>query len=358
MGNSNTVSRYKIGCLVMATISLLSMVGCSAATGGAATVTETETVTESVTQTTVFTVPDASNVIASVRPSVVAIDVSVSAYDFFGEYTQEGAGSGWIIDSNGYIVTNNHVVEDAENIAVTLEDGRIFEAEAVYTDPFSDLAIIKIDAQGLPALKVGDSSALKVGQYVLAIGNSLDMGISATFGIVSAVGVSIEMSADETMYDLIQTDAAINPGNSGGPLVNMAGEVVGITSAKIADVGIEGMGYAISINGALPVLEQLITNGSVDRPTIGVSIYTIDQYIAMRYHLSVDEGVLVTEVVEGGPADTAGIKAGDVITAVDSKKVTSAQGLVLLLQGYASGQQVNITFYRGSTENTVAVTLG
>lgn len=358
MRKNNISSRYKIAAVLMAAVYLLSMVGCSAVSSGATTVTQFTTVTESVVQTTVFTVPDASNVIAAVRPSVVAIDVSVSGYDFFGEYTEEGAGSGWIIDSNGYIVTNNHVVEDAENITITLDDGRIFEAEAVYTDAFSDLAIIKIDAQWLPALKTGDSSGLKVGQYVLAIGNSLDMGISATWGIVSAVGVSLEMSADETMYDLIQTDAAINPGNSGGPLLNMAGEVVGITSAKIADVGIEGMGYAISINGALPILEQLMTNGSVDRPTMGVSIYTVDQYIAWRYHLSVDEGVLVTEVVEGGPADIAGIEAGDVITAVDSKKVTTAQGLVLLLQGYASGQQVNITFYRGSTELTAAVTLG
>ncbi len=192
-----------------------------------------------------------------------------------GHVTQEGAGSGWIIDSSGLIVTNNHVVEGANSITVTLEDGRNFSADTVRTDPVTDLAVVKINAQNLPpALKVGDSSKLRVGDWVVAIGNSLGQGISATKGIVSAMGVSV--SADtETLYDLIQTDAAINPGNSGGPLVNLAGEVIGINSIKVAQVGVEGMGYAISIKEALPIINDLVTNGYVTRPWMGVGLYTV-----------------------------------------------------------------------------------
>jgi serine protease Do len=182
--------------------------------------------------------PDFVSVIAAVRPSVVAITTEVTGYNVFGSsYTQQGAGSGWIIDSSGLIVTNNHVVEGAKSITITLEDGRTFSAQSVHTDPVADLAVVKIDAQNLPALQIGDSSKLNVGEQVVAIGNSLGMGISATEGIVSAVGVSLSISPGETLSDLIQTDAAINPGNSGGPLVNMLGEVVGINSAKVAQVG-------------------------------------------------------------------------------------------------------------------------
>ena len=327
--------------------------------GTTTTLTTSITVTEiSTISSTAVTLPDSSSVIARVRDSVVAIDTEVFGYSIFGEYAEEGAGSGWIIDTDGLIVTNYHVVEGADSVTVTLEDGMAFSAIAVYTDSFSDLAIIKIDAQGLPALAVGDSSRMDVGQWVVAIGNSLGLGISATTGIVSALGVSLEMSVDEALYDLIQTDAAVNPGNSGGPLVNMAGEVIGITSAKISDIGVEGMGYAISINEALPILEQLMANGQVVRPTIGVSVYTVNQYLAMRYNLPVDQGVLVTEVVRNGPADTAGIQAGDVITAVESKEVATSQEMVLTLQDYKAGQEVQVTFYHDNAKQTATVTLG
>lgn len=327
-------------------------------TGATAEMTTTTVTQINTVSSTALTLPDASSVIARVRSSVVAIDTEILSYSMFGEYIEEGAGSGWIIGSDGLIVTNYHVVEDADSVTVTLEDGSTYVATAVYTDSFSDLAIIKIDAQGLLALAIGDSSNMEVGQWVVAIGNSLGMGISATIGIVSALGVSLEMSADESLYDLIQIDAAVNPGNSGGPLVNMAGEVVGITSAKISDVGVEGMGYAISINQALPLLEQLMNNGCVSRSTIGVSAYTVSQYVAMQYQLAVDRGVLVTKVTPGGPADSAGIHAGDVITAVEGEEVTSAQALVLALQQYTVGQEVEITLYRGEVVQTVGVTLG
>lgn len=205
--------------------------------------------------------PDFVSVIEKVRPSVVAITTEVPVRMFGRQFTQEGAGSGWIIDTNGLIVTNNHVVEGARTVTVTLQDGRSFPAVSVRTDTMADLAVIRIDAQNLPALQIGDSSKLRVGEWVVAIGNALGLGISATKGIVSALGVSISTSDRETIHDLIQTDAAINPGNSGGPLVNLAGEVVGINSIKVAQVGVEGMGYAMSIEEAAPIIDQLVKSG-------------------------------------------------------------------------------------------------
>lgn len=206
--------------------------------------------------------PSVADVVAVVKPSVVAINTQTTMLDFFNRrFTQEGAGSGWIMDENGFIVTNDHVIDGADSITVTLDDGRTFAVDmnTVTTDPQTDLAILKIDTENLPAADIGDSSALRVGDWVVAIGNSLGLGMSATSGIVSGLEVSLPASSGQTLCDLVQTDAAINPGNSGGPLVNMNGEVVGITSVKIAAVGVEGMGYAISIDTALPIIEELLT---------------------------------------------------------------------------------------------------
>jgi serine protease Do len=307
---------------------------------------------------TLTPIPDFVSVIAKVRPSVVAITTEVSGYSIFGSsYTQQGAGSGWIIDSGGLIVTNNHVVEGAQSITVTLEDGRTYQAETVHTDPVADLAIVKINAQNLPALQVGDSSQLNVGEWVVAMGNSLGMGISATKGIVSALGVSLSISAGETLSDLIQTDAAINPGNSGGPLVNLQGEVVGINSAKVAQVGVEGMGYAISIKEAKPIIDQLIQKGYVVRPYLGVSTYTVDQLVAFRYRLGVDKGVLVTQVGSGSPADKAGIRQGDVITAIEDNEISDVNGLIQAINSCQIGQKIKVTYWRGNAQNTTYATL-
>jgi serine protease Do len=203
-----------------------------------------------------------ADVVAKVKPSVVAINTESTIFGFFNRpFTQEGSGSGWIIDENGIIVTNDHVIDGAESITVTLDDGRTFPVDinTVATDPQRDLAVLKIDAKNLPAADIGDSSELRVGDWVVAIGNSLGLGISATNGIVSGLGISLSVSSGQTLHDLVQTDAAINPGNSGGPLVNMNGEVIGITSVKIAAVGVEGLGYAISIDEAIPVIQELLT---------------------------------------------------------------------------------------------------
>mgnify|MGYP002153794028 CR=1 FL=1 len=299
--------------------------------------------------------PSFADVVALVKPSVVAINTEVVTYGF----TQEGAASGWIIDEDGLIVTNNHVVEGAQSVTVTLADGRTFPVNmnTVATDALTDLAVLKIDAKNLPAAAVGDSDMLRVGDWVVAIGNSLGMGISATQGIVSAKGISLSVSEGQTLDDLIQTDTAINPGNSGGPLVNIAGEVIGITSVKIAQVGVEGMGYAISSNSATPIIQQLVQKGYVVRPWLGVGLYTVDQYAVWRYNLAVDKGALVTEVAAGSPADEAGIESGDVITEFAGEEISSVDDLIQAIHSSEIGQRVEITYWRGTSQNTTYTTL-
>ena len=302
--------------------------------------------------------PSIADVVALVKPSVVAINTEVITLDIFNRpRTQEGAGSGWVIDENGIIVTNNHVVEGAESVTVTLADGKTFSAETIRTDPLSDLAVIKINAQNLPAADIGDPSQLRVGDWLVAIGNPLGLGISAKEGIVSRLDVSITVSSGQTLYDLVETSAAINPGNSGGPLVNMAGEVIGITSVKIATVGVEGLGYAISSNTAKPIIEQLIRVGYVVRPWLGVVLRSVDQSVVFRYDLAVDKGAFITEIAPGSPADKAGIEPGDVIVGVDGQEITTAQELIQAIHSSQIGQRVKITFWRGNIKNTTNATL-
>lgn len=301
--------------------------------------------------------PSITDVVALVKPSVVAINTEVITYDIFNRpSTQEGAGSGWIIDEDGLIVTNNHVVEGAESVTVTLADGRTFPAEACCTDPLTDLAVVRIDARNLPAAKVGDSSELRVGDWVVAIGNALGLGIGAKEGIVSRVEVSIPVSG-QTLGDLIETSAAINPGNSGGPLVNMKGEVIGITSVKIATVEVEGIGYAISTEAATPVIEELIRTGYIIRPWLGVVLQSVDQFLVLRYELAVDKGAFIAEVAPGSPADKAGLEVEDVIVGLDDHEIATAQDLIEAIHSSGVGQRVKITFWRGDTQNTTYVTL-
>jgi serine protease Do len=303
--------------------------------------------------------PSFADLVAEVRTTVVAVNTEVVSYDFFNRpTTQQGAGSGWIIDSNGIIVTNNHVVEGAQTITITLDDGRTFPATAVHADALTDLAVVKINAQGLPVTVIGDSSKMRVGDPVVSIGNPLGLGISAKPGWVSRLDVPLEVSAGETLYNLIETDAPINPGNSGGALVNMSSQVIGITSAKISMVGVEGMGYAISINQAMPIIQQLIQKGYVVRPTLGLSgLYTVDSYVLYRYRLGVDTGVFVTNVDSGSPAEKAGIRVRDVITAYNNKAVTTADELQKAILATPVGQTVNITFYRGTAAATVTAVI-
>ena len=315
--------------------------------------------TPTVNQTTI-TLPNIADVVALVKPSVVAITTEVVTFDFFNRpFTQQGAGSGWILDEDGIIVTNNHVVEGARSVTVTLDDGRTLSVDinSVFTDGLNDLAILKIDAQNLPALKIGDSPKMRTGEWVVAIGNALGQGIRATEGIISRKNVSIPVSQGQTLFDLIETSAAINPGNSGGPLVNLAGEVIGITSAKIASIGVEGMGYAISTDTAIPIIEELIKNGYVVRPWLGVVLYTVDEFAVMRYELAVNEGVLVTQLASPSPAADAGLDAGDVIVSIDGEKIATAEELIRIIHTSKIGQRLEITFWRGNTQHTTEAVL-
>ena len=311
-------------------------------------------------QSQTLALPSIADVVALVKPSVVAINTQVLTRDFFNRpFTQEGAGSGWILDENGIIVTNNHVVEGANTITVTLDDGRTFTVDngSVRTDPLNDLATLKIDAQNLPALKVGDSFKMRIGDWVVAIGNALGQGIRATVGIVSRQGVSIQVSQSQTLYDLLETNAAINPGNSGGPLVNLAGEVIGITSAKIATVGVEGMGYAISTETAMPIIQQLVANGYVIRPWLGIVLYTVNQSVAQQLNLSVDKGVVLTQVSPNSPAAKAGLEQWDVIVGVDGKEINTADELVQVIRSSQIGQSLKIIYWRGDSQNTTEAVL-
>ncbi len=301
--------------------------------------------------------PTIADVVAKVKPSVVAINTEVVAFDLFDRpFTEEGAGSGWIISENGIIITNNHVVQGAESITVILEDGRTLPVDmnTVATDVLSDIAVLKIEAENLPAVAVGDSSKLRVGDFVVAIGNSLGEGIRAALGIVSRRDVSIGVDQGQTLYGLIETDAAINPGNSGGPLVNMAGEVIGITNAKSWDVsiGIEGVGYAISSNEAMPIIQQLINTGYVVRPWLGVELYPVTDYVVWRYGLEVSEGVLITKVADNSPASEAGLEVGDVIVTFGDAEITNIPELTNAIHSAEIGGEVEIIFWRGDTENT------
>ncbi len=292
--------------------------------------------------------PNFVAVVEKVKPSVVIIEAVVA--------TDVRVGSGWIIDEDGLIVTNNHVVEGADSIVVTLDDGTTFTVESVRADPVTDLAVLKIDALNLPAAAVNISSELKVGQPVAAIGNALGEGVSMKGGWISRLGVSVSVEGMQ-LYGLIETDAAINRGNSGGPLVNMAGEVFGITSVKLIDVEVEGVGYAISLETALPVIEALVNVGFVVHPYLGVWLRTVDQAVASFFDLGVDKGAMITQVDPGSPADEAGLQAEDVIVAVDDEGVTTHEELVQLIRSKDVGQRVKIYYWRGGDERVTYATL-
>ncbi|MCD6600043.1 MAG: trypsin-like peptidase domain-containing protein [Dehalococcoidia bacterium] len=301
--------------------------------------------------------PDITSVVTEAMPSVVSVTTEMTVYDIFNEaHKQTAAGSGFLIHSEegdeGYIVTNNHVVQGAKSVRVELSDDRSFPADVVGTDTLTDLAVLKIDATELPYAHLGNSDTLAIGDWAVAIGNALGEGISATHGIISRLDVEISVHGN-ALRGLIQTDAPINPGNSGGPLVNISGEVIGITSVKMAAAGVEGMGYAISINSAKPIIKTLIEQGYVSRPWLGVALYTVDPYVAAANGLSVNEGAFVVELVSGSPADIAGLREGDVIVRFGDKKITNVDDIVQTIHNSQIGQKVEITFFRGESSKTV-----
>ncbi|WHE06316.1 trypsin-like peptidase domain-containing protein [Thermoanaerobacterium thermosaccharolyticum] len=310
-----------------------------------------------------------TNIAKIVSPSVVGIDTSVSySNGFKSAFVSENSGSGIIIDTNGYIVTNNHVVDGASSITVSLSDGRKFSAQLIGKDSKTDLAVLKINATNLTAAKLGDSSKLEVGELAVAIGNPLGESFAGTVtsGIIS--GLNRNLQSDYGAVNLIQTDAAINPGNSGGPLVNSNGEVIGITSVKLTSTDssdtqdqfgmfhsqgtlVEGMGFAIPINEAKPIIDELIKHGYVERPMMGVSVQEVTQQDAAQYNIPV--GLYIAQVQQGSGADEAGLQAGDVITAVDGTKVETFDSLQSIINKHKVGDTITVTFWRnGKTLST------
>jgi serine protease Do len=267
---------------------------------------------------------------------------------FFGnnmpKRPMQGLGSGFIINANGYIATNNHVVDDATEVRVKLSDGREFKATVVGKDPKTDVALVKIDASGLPTVPLGDSSQLQVGEPVMAIGNPFGLEQTVTTGIVSATGRVI---GEGPYDDFIQTDASINPGNSGGPLINTRGQAIGINTAIFTQSGGSvGIGFAIPISLTKPVISQLASSGHVTRGWLGVSIQSVTPDLAKSFHLPADTGALVGSVVDGSPAMKAGMKAGDVIVEYNGRKVSRADELPRVVAETPVGQDATMTVVR------------
>lgn len=309
-------------------------------------------------------VSSTAELVERLRPSVVHILTKAATLDVFGQLVpSSGVGTGFIIDADGHIVTNNHVVSSdsgdaAEDITVTLDDGREFSARIVGRDPPTDVAVLKIDAKSVTPLALGNSSELLVGEDVVAIGNALDLpgGPTVTKGVVSALGRLIQ-EGTVTIPDAIQTDAAINPGNSGGPLVDMRGSVVGITTAVIRG-NAEGIGLAISIDSARPIIEELIKNGQVRRGVLGIRIVEITPSLAQQFDLAVDHGVGLREVQTGSPAADAGLVQGDIIVKLAGIEIQTTGDLFRALTEHRAGDVVDVEYFHDGAKESTKVTLG
>ncbi len=298
--------------------------------------------------------------VAEVAPAVVSIVVETVGYNWFWQAVPEtGAGSGIVISPDGHIVTNNHVVEGAQKVTVTLSDGSVFAATIVGTDAQTDLAVVKIDTSDLDYLHILSNSLeqLSVLDPVVAVGNALALegGPTWTAGVVSNLGRSIQEDSGVVLNDIIQTDAAINAGNSGGPLLNTAGQVVGINVAIASNA--ENIGFAISTDTLIPVVQSLITEGKVVRPWLGVSVTTVTPTIQQYYHLSAERGALITSISSGSPASRAGLRAGDVIVEIDDGDITTARELTTAISRHQIGDQIEIVYYRGNVQQVAYATL-
>ena len=268
-------------------------------------------------------------------------------------------GSGFIISSDGYLLTNNHVVEDADEVKVSLGDRREYKAEIIGTDPRSDVAVLKIDAEDLPTLKIGKSEKLRVGEWVVAIGSPFQLRFSVTSGIVSAKGRSIPNGSDSTYVPFLQTDVAINPGNSGGPLFNLDGEVIGINSQIYTrSGGYMGVSFAIPIDYAMDVADQLRENGYVARGWLGVSIQEVTSELAEALGMEIPKGALVSQIIEDSPAEKSGLKEEDVILFFDGEEIFYSSDLPLTVGSIRPESKVNAMILRDGKKKTVQVTVG
>jgi len=376
--------RRSLALAILATVSACLLTACGGGSSSTATPTDstdTASASPSPTRTPSATEPltspgtndvivNAVPLVEALRPSVVHILSETTSFDFFGQFTQQGVGTGIILDTDGHIATNNHVITDentgnpASKITVTLADGREETATIVGRDTPTDLAVIQIQADNLTPARLGASADLKVGQEVIAIGNALDLpgGPTVSKGLISALGRLIQEDP-YTIPDAIQTDASINPGNSGGPLVNASGEVVGITTAVIrgdqSDTVAEGIGLAISIDSAKPIFQDLIQDGKVQRAVLGIASLTpITPAIQSQFSLPVSSGIGINTLQQGSPADLAGLREGDIIVAMDGKTTDNTGQFFAILAAHRKGDQISVDYYRGSQKLSVQVTLG
>ncbi|HUX75737.1 MAG TPA: trypsin-like peptidase domain-containing protein [Anaerolineae bacterium] len=318
----------------------------------------------------------------SAAPAVVNISTVVIAYDFFMRPVPQegGTGSGFVYDAEGHIVTNYHVVENAEELSVTLADGEVYPAEIVGVDPSNDLAVVRIDVENLPQpVALGDSDGLRVGEFVVAIGNPFGLERTLTVGVISSLGRVIESPDGRFIGEAIQTDAAINPGNSGGPLLDLEGRVIGVNSQIISPSRASaGIGFAVPVNTVKRVVPQLIAQGRYAHPWLGVQPLGLTPERAQAFReagmdVPVDEGLLMIEVIPGGPADRAGIRGGDrivqlgnvqlplggdIVTAINGQAVDDLQELTVYLETRTQvGDTVEVTIFRDGVEQNVRVTL-
>ena len=305
----------------------------------------------------IMQLPSIADLVTSVQPSVVSIFVESVNQGLFFDFTDQGAGSGVVVRSDGYVVTNFHVIHDVVGIKVHLPDGRTYDAEVVGWDIVTDLAVLKIEAEdALPVIDWGDSDDIRVGDWVVAVGNALALkgGPTVTLGIVSARGRTVRTER-EPLYDMIQTDAAINDGNSGGPLVDMDGDVIGISTA--VERRAQGIGFAISSETALPIIDSLIEHGRVVRPLMGMNGEDVTAAIANRLDLNVDEGVVITRISRAGPAFNAGLQVGDVVISMDGIPTSDMGGFLTLLWSYEVGDSVQVNYMRDNKQFETSVDL-
>jgi serine protease Do len=306
-----------------------------------------------------------TNSVEKVGPAVVTIVGTVSGQmTFFGPTgDQTVSGSGFFISDNGYIITNNHVVEGTKDVSIILSDGTSEQASIVGTDPYSDIAVLKTEGTVPAVANLGNSDLLQPGETVIAIGSPLgDFKNTVTVGVVSATGRSIDTGQGYQVEGLIQTDAAINQGNSGGPLVNLAGEVIGINNMIIRSLNsgtvTEGLGFAIPVNTAQAVAAQILSKGYFARPYMGISYQAISPDIAMAYHLPAQWGVYVTKVAGNSPASAAGLQVGDIITGLGGVQVDETHGYLNILYTHAPGDKVTLGVLRDGKEISLEITLG
>ncbi|MFN2291449.1 MAG: S1C family serine protease [Anaerolineae bacterium] len=316
-------------------------------------------------------------VVEEVKPAVVQVTNEQVGLAGFGQSTAipVGVGSGIIYDAQGYVLTNNHVVEGASKIIVSLPDGRAFPATVVGQDPQTDLAVIQIEASDLPVAELADSSQPAVGDWVVAIGNALALpgGPTVTAGLVSATGRTIQESPSSNasqqipgsgpyLFDLIQTDAAINPGNSGGPLVNLNGQVVGINTLGGGSTGqgtqAQGIGFAISMSTAKPIADQLVANGQVEHPYLGADYVALNPALSAQNNIPVPYGDYITGITTGSPAAKAGLQKDDIITQANGQDLTGDSDLALIIHAHKAGDELSLTVRRGSQTLTIQATLG